>query len=212
MALKCLVFDCDGVILDSVPVKTKAFGRLVEDFGPEARDRFVMYHTVHGGVSRYLKFAWFFREFLNRDITPEESTEWGKRFEALALDEVRKCALIPGALETLQKWHGILPMYICTGAPQGEVTQILTERGLEKYFTGIYGSPPVKAILLKNIINAASVLPEETLMVGDASTDRDAAQENDSQFYGVGAELKGSLFPWSMNLLPLNDWIEEHLN
>ena len=25
MALKCLVFDCDGVILDSVPVKTRAF-------------------------------------------------------------------------------------------------------------------------------------------------------------------------------------------
>ena len=212
MALKCLVFDCDGVILDSVPVKTKAFGRLVEDYGPEARDPFVMYHTVHGGVSRYLKFAWFFREYLHREISPEESAEWGKKFEALALDEVLKCDLIPGALETLQKWHGKLPMYICTGAPQAEVSKILTERGLQKYFTAIYGSPPVKSILLKNIISAASVLPEETLMVGDASTDRDAAQDNDCQFYGVGPELKGSLFPWSMNLLPLNSWIEEHLN
>ena len=53
MALKCLVFDCDGVILDSVPVKTRAFARLAEPYGEEARDRFVMYHTVHGGVSRY---------------------------------------------------------------------------------------------------------------------------------------------------------------
>lgn len=36
MALKCLVFDCDGVILDSVPVKTRAFARLAEPYGEEA--------------------------------------------------------------------------------------------------------------------------------------------------------------------------------
>ncbi len=211
MALKCLAFDCDGVLLDSVPVKTKAFARLVEDYGQEAQDRFVMYHTMHGGVNRSLKFAWFFQEFLNREITPEESREWGKRFEDLALDEVRKCDLIPGALDTLKRWRGILPLYVCTGAPEQEVAKVLQEKGLEKYFTGIYGYPPIKSRLLAEIINDAGVLPQETLMVGDATTDRDAAEENDTQFYGVGPDLKGNLFPWSMNLIPLNNWIEEHI-
>ena len=28
MPLQCLVFDCDGVILDSVPVKTRAFAQI----------------------------------------------------------------------------------------------------------------------------------------------------------------------------------------
>ena len=88
MALKCLVFDCDGVILDSVPVKTRAFARLAEPYGEEARDRFVMYHTVHGGVSRYKKFEWFFREILDREITPAESEEWGRRFAEYALHGV----------------------------------------------------------------------------------------------------------------------------
>lgn len=212
MALKCIAFDCDGVILDSVPVKTKAFGRLVEEYGPEARDRFVMYHTTHGGVNRALKFAWFFREYMNREITPEESAEWGRRYEDLALDEVRKCGLIPGALETLKKWHGVLPMYVCTGAPQPEVQRILEEKGLARYFTGIYGYPPIKPRLLGEIINNACVLPRETLMVGDSSTDRDAAEENDTLFYGVGPDLKGSLFPWSMDLTPLNAWIEGRLD
>lgn len=59
MSLACIVFDCDGVILDSVPTKTRAFARLAEPYGAEARDRFVMYHMTHGGVSRYRKFAWF---------------------------------------------------------------------------------------------------------------------------------------------------------
>lgn len=212
MSIKCLVFDCDGVILDSVPVKTRAFARLVEPYGPEARDKFVLYHSMHGGVSRYLKFAWFFKEFLNREISPEESAEWGRKFESLALDEVRKCDLIPGALATLKRWQGILPMYVCSGAPKAEVALVLGERGLDKYFNGIFGSPPVKSLLLADIIKDVAVLPEETLMVGDAVTDRDAAANNDTQFYGVGPDLKGELFPWSMTLEPLNKWIEEHLN
>lgn len=212
MPLKCLVFDCDGVLLDSVPVKTRAFGRLAEPYGPEARDRFVMYHTRHGGVSRYLKFEWFFREILNREITPEESAEWGRKFEEYALDEVRKCDLIPGALETLKKWHGVLPMYVCTGAPRKEVSFILAERGLNAYFADILGSPPVKSELLHEIVHKlARVLPEETLMVGDATTDRDAALQNGTLFYATGPDLKGEIYPWSADLRPLNDWIEKHL-
>lgn len=212
MPLKCLVFDCDGVILDSVPVKTRAFARLAEPYGPEARDRFVMYHARHGGVSRYLKFEWFFREILDREITPEESAEWGRKFEEYALEEVRKCDLIPGARETLEKWRGILPMYVCTGAPRGEVSFILAERGLANYFNGILGSPPGKNELLHEIVHdLARVLPEEALMIGDATTDRDAALANGTLFYAVGPELKGEIYPWSENLLPLNAWIELHL-
>ena len=88
--LQCLAFDCDGVLLDSVPVKTRAFARIAEPYGAEARDRFVMYHTVHGGVSRYKKFEWFYREVLGREITPEESAELGRRFAEYSLEEVRR--------------------------------------------------------------------------------------------------------------------------
>ena len=125
MPLQCLVFDCDGVILDSVPVKTRAFARLAEPFGPEARDRFVMYHTVHGGVSRYKKFEWFFREVLGREISQEESTQWGRRFAEYALDEVRRCPLIPGVRDVLESWHGRLPLYVCSGAPEEELRLVL---------------------------------------------------------------------------------------
>lgn len=211
MPIKCLVFDCDGVLLDSVPVKTRAFGRLAEPYGLEAKDRFVMYHTVHGGVSRYRKFEWFFREVLGKEITPAESEEWGRKFAEYAFDEVRKCALIPGALETLEKWHGKMPMYVCSGAPKQELEIILNERKLAHYFNGIYGSPPAKSELLKEIIRSqAQLIAAETLMVGDAVTDEDAADQAGAQFYGIGPELKGGAFPWSPDLLPLNGWIEAH--
>ncbi len=207
MALQCLVFDCDGVILDSVPVKTRAFARLAQPFGDEARDRFVMYHTVHGGVSRYKKFQWFFREVLGREISDEESADWGRRFAEYALDEVRRCPLIPGVADVLETWRGRLPLYVCSGAPAEELRMVLHERGLERYFTGIYGSPPAKALLLAEIVRVAGVLPDHVLMVGDAVTDRDAAESVGTLFYGVGAELKGGDFPWGADLAGLSAWI-----
>jgi len=114
MSLACIVFDCDGVILDSVPTKTRAFARLAEPYGAEARDRFVMYHMTHGGVSRYRKFAWFFSEILGREITPQESEEWGKRFASYSLEEVKRCPLIPGVEKALTDWEGKLPMCVCS--------------------------------------------------------------------------------------------------
>lgn len=211
MSLQCLVFDCDGVILDSVPVKTRAFARLAEPYGEEARDRFVMYHTVHGGVSRYRKFQWFFREILGRDISPEESQDWGERFAQYALDEVRRCPLIAGAQQTLEHWHGRLPLYVCSGTPTEELCTILQERGLFSLFTGVYGSPPAKAERLAQIVRQAGLDPADVLMVGDALTDRNAAESVGTQFYAVGPELKGGDIPWGPDLTALNAWIAERL-
>lgn len=209
--IKCLVFDCDGVILDSVPVKTRAFARLAEPYGHEAVDRMVLYHGMHGGVSRFRKFEWFFREILNRDITPEESEAWGHKFAEYALDEVRRCCLIPGAEAVLENWFGKIPMYICSGAPVAELELILGERGLAHYFNGIYGSPPAKAELLKEIVKSQKkLMAAEFLMIGDATTDLKAAEEAETQFYGVGPDLKGGDYPWSPNLIKLNEWLNEH--
>lgn len=36
MALSLIVFDCDGVILESVDAKTKAFAQVAEPLGAEA--------------------------------------------------------------------------------------------------------------------------------------------------------------------------------
>lgn len=212
MALKCLVFDCDGVILDSVPVKTRAFGRLAEPYGEEAREKFVAYHTEHGGVSRYRKFAWFFREVLNSEITEAESKAWGEKFTEYALDEVRKCAMIPGALNVLETWHGKLPLYVCSGTPSEELRMVLEERNLARFFNGIYGSPPGKGELLKDIIRSQpGLLADETLVIGDSITDEQAAERNGAHFYAVGPELEGDFKPWAMDLTSLNSWIAAHV-
>lgn len=212
MSLKCLVFDCDGVILDSVPTKTRAFARLAEPFGAEARDRFVMFHMTHGGVSRYRKFAWFFQEVLGKEITEAESQEWGKRFSEYSLDEIKRCPLIEGIQGVLDQWKGKLPMCVCSGTPTEELVQVLKLRGLDTYFDLILGSPPAKAEVLDGIVKRLQLDPADVLMVGDASTDRNAAEKVGTLFYGCGKELKNDgLFPWGMTMTGLNDWIAAHV-
>lgn len=211
MALQCIVFDCDGVILDSVPVKTRAFARIAAPYGQEAQDRFVMYHSLHGGVSRYKKFQWFYNEVLGREISDEESEKLGRLFSEYALDEVRRCPLIPGIQEVLDTWKGRLPLYVCSGAPHEEVLAVLQERKLDHYFVSIHGSPPAKAKLLGQIVAPLPLTPQDVLMVGDAPTDRDAAEEVGTLFYGVGSDIKPALesaYPWGADLTGLNDWIK----
>jgi len=208
MTLSCIIFDCDGVILESVPVKTRAFARLAEPFGPEAVDRLVKYHTVHGGVSRYKKFEWLYREVLGREIGPEELEALGRRYAELAFEEVCRCALVPGVEEVLRSRQGRTPMYVCSGAPHEELNVIMRRRGLHPYFAGIYGSPPAKDELLREIIRLAGVEPASAVMVGDSVTDRDAAAAVGTLFYGRGDELKGGDFPWGADLTGLNAWLD----
>ena len=208
MALSCIVFDCDGVILESVPVKTRAFARLAEPFGSEAVDKLVMYHRVHGGVSRYKKFEWLYREVLGREITQEELEELGSRYADMAFEEVCRCDLVPGVEEVLKRWHGRAPMYVCSGAPHEELNSILRGRGLSRYFAGMYGSPPAKTELLRVILDLADIDPATAVMVGDSVTDLDAAEAVGALFYGRGSGLKGGSFPWGEDLTGLNAWLE----
>ena len=88
---------------------------------------------------------------------------------------------------------------------------VLRERNLDQYFVSIHGSPPAKAKLLGQIVAALPLAPEDVLMVGDAPTDHEAAQEVGTLFYGVGPDIKPaseSLYPWGPDLTGLNDWIK----
>ena len=185
--IRAAVFDFDGVVLESVDVKTRAFARVVGDW-PEHVDAMVDYHLAHGGVSRFEKFAWFHRERLGREITAAESAAMGERFSAMALDEVLACAFVPGARELLERRARELPLYVASGTPQDELREIVARRDLERLFTGVYGSPPTKAQILERVADEEGCTPSELLMVGDAMTDYEGAR-------AVGAAFAGRVPP-----------------
>ena len=210
MPISLVVFDCDGVILESVDVKTLAFGQIVEQHGAEAVSRMTEYHLAHGGVSRIRKFEWFYDEVLGRKITENELQALSCKFRQLAFEGVMRSPMVPGIMETLESLHGRLPMYVASGTPKDELVQVLDARNLTRFFNGVYGTPPEKSELLRRIIEKAGIAPNDTLMVGDSSTDLDAALFCGSRFFGVGAEFAETSSPFAHDCIALAQWINEH--
>ena len=189
MPCDVICFDCDGVLLDSVGIKTDAFASLFREHGPEAEAFMVDYHMAHGGVSRYEKFRHFFRHWFKREITEAEMAELGERFTKACLKALLTTPMIPGAREFLEANAARpkpLPLYVASGAPHQELVHILAHMGLSGHFKAIYGSPPAKAALLARVVDEAGVEPARVLMVGDSSTDLLAAQVVGTGFLGVG--------------------------
>lgn len=208
MALSLLIFDCDGVILENMDVKIRAFERIGGEVSREMGERLAMYHAMHGGVSRYEKFAWLYRQAYGRNISPEESEALNRRFVEYALEEVAVSPLVRGTQEVLDHWKGRVPMYVASGAPQEELVFLLEKRGLAHYFNAMYGYPPPKEHLLPRILKEVGCPPGEAVMVGDSGYDLRAAEHAGTLFYGRGELFKGGDYPWHEDMTRLNGYLE----
>ncbi len=186
--IRAIIFDFDGVILDSVDIKTRAFARLFEEHGPEVSRQVVEHHLAHGGVSRFRKFAHIYEHILHHPMPEGESERLGEKFSALVFDEVTKAAWIPGAPEFLQQHHGSCLFFIASGTPQEELERIVKLRDLEKYFTGVFGSPTTKDEIIRRIMTQHDLNAPEVMFVGDAMTDYQAAQSGKVSFIGIAPE------------------------
>ncbi|MDR1043814.1 MAG: HAD hydrolase-like protein [Candidatus Adiutrix sp.] len=204
--LQAIVFDCDGVILESADIKSRAIFKLGEPFGPEIQRRFYEHHLRHTGVSRYEKFAWLYRTELGREISPEESTRLGHLFAGYCGEAVRQAPFVPGFEAVLAECQGRLPLFVASGTPHEELCQILAERGLRDKFTAIFGAPPAKSELLSRIISGNGLRADRVLMVGDGETDLQAAHDNGTLFYGRGELFKDRGLPWSLDLTGLGKY------
>lgn len=193
---QAVFWDFDGVVLDSVHVKTRAFARMFSKFGPEVEKAVVDYHLSNGGVSRFEKFKYFYNNLLKRSISVQELTELGEEFSNLVLQEVLSAPFIPGAYETLcnLKQEGV-PCYVVSGTPEEEVRHIVKVRQLEGLFEEVHGSPRNKGEILEDILYRKHYLPESCMFLGDSLTDYHAAQLTKMNFIGVVSDGIESPFP-----------------
>ena len=54
--IKAIIFDYDGVIAESVNVKTEAFAEMYKPYGESILKKVVSHHEANGGISRFEKF------------------------------------------------------------------------------------------------------------------------------------------------------------
>lgn len=182
--IKAIIFDFDGVILESAVIKTEAFGEVVKDYPEEQARAFVDYHMSHMGISRHVKFRYFIEEILNEEYSDEKEQRLADAFERIVFDRVMKCAFVPGAQEFLERNYDKFDMFIASGTPDEEMNRIIDGRNLRRYFIGIYGTPMKKPEIIRQILDQYGYLNKETIFVGDAGTDLNAANETSLVFVG----------------------------
>ena len=189
-------FDFDGVILDSVDVKTKAFVKMFRGYGPEVEKKVVEYHLNNGGVSRFDKFRYYYKKILNKPVNEEIIKSLSEQFSNLVVDGVLASPFMPGAKESLEslKEKGI-PCYIVSATPHEEINLILEKKELKGYFKEVHGSPRKKWEICQEIITKENYNPQNCLFIGDAMSDYEAAQINGICFLGIVGN--GEISPFS---------------
>ena len=180
--LRAIVFDFDGVILESADVKTEAFLELYAEHGAELVAKVREHHLANLGISRFKKFAWIAENLFGKQISEAESVSLGERFSALALARVLAAPMVPGAQEALDKLSDRLLLFVASGTPQGELDMIVQERGLSRYFREVWGTPSEKPAIVRDLLARYSLTADQVLFIGDGMSDHKAAVETGLHF------------------------------
>lgn len=180
--IKAIIFDFDGVIVESVDIKTKAFARLFANEGEDIVSKVVDYHLKNGGVSRFDKFRYYYKEILRRPLSDERFKELCSGFSELVMEEVVKAPYVKGSKEVLDNYSINYQCFVATGTPQEEIDEIIKQRGMGPYFKGVFGAPKKKNVIVREILESFCLKPDEVVFVGDAMSDYQAASDNSIEF------------------------------
>jgi phosphoglycolate phosphatase-like HAD superfamily hydrolase len=174
-APRVVVFDFDGVILESGDIKTEAFVELFAEHTDHIHE-IRRHHLDNLGVSRFRKFEHIYKNILKRPLDDEEKKRLGERFSRIVFEKVLAAPFVGGAREALEALRvKDVPMIVASGTPQDELDRIVDERGLRALFVEVWGSPNEKAEVLRGVMKRFACGCDEILFVGDGTTDHEAA-------------------------------------
>jgi len=178
---RTIVFDCDGVILDSNKIKTLAFYEVTKDFGKEKADALVDFHLLNGGVSRNKKFKYFICHILDEEYSEEKNDQLCKEYGEIVSKKLLSCK-INSSLLWLKKNFPNNNWLVVSGGNQVELRSIFKLRKIDILFEkGIYGSPDSKEEILGREIKKKNII-FPSLFIGDSKYDYLASSQYNLDF------------------------------
>lgn len=195
-AASLVFWDFDGVIKDSVDVKTVAFEQLFLPHGPELAQRVRRHHECNGGVSRFEKIP-LYLSWTDEPVTSAKVDEYCDRFSKAVLKAVIDSPWVVGVREYLLANSSHQSFILVTATPQEEIYQILSAINISHCFIEVHGAPTRKAQAIKSVLERRQISPYQALMIGDSEADFEAAQKN--------------AVPFILRKTPLNVALQNHL-
>jgi len=176
-----IFLDFDGVIKDSVEVKSDAFEKLFVSFGSNFAKRVRKHHEINGGMSRFEKLD-IYLNWSGQTITQELLDDHLAKFSKLVKQKVIDSDWVPGIIEYFSKLYEKPTLYLVTATPQPEIEEILLKLKIRHFFREVVGAPIKKKDAIKKLLKKFFIKPDNSLMVGDSFSDYNAAKQNNVPF------------------------------
>lgn len=192
--IKAIIWDFDGVLMNSNQIRDLGFREVLKEYAPEEVDQLMVFHQRNGGLSRYVKFRYFFEEIRQESINEEEVQYWANQFGLIMRQLlVRSELLIEETLDFVKKASKEIPMFIVSGSDQEELRYLCKNLGISEYFQRIHGSPTPKKEWVARIIAEENLDTAASILIGDSINDQEAAVVNGIHFMGYNnPELESS--------------------
>ena len=137
--MTALIFDMDGVIVDSNQMHRQAWEAFNRRYGLETTEE--MHQRMYGKRN-----DWIVRDFYGEGMTPEEVEARGRAKERLYREMMAgriEQMLVPGLRAFLER-HRDLPMGVGSNAEPENVAFVLDEAGLRRYFRAVVDGHQVR--------------------------------------------------------------------
>lgn len=180
-AYRALFWDFDGVIKDSLDVKTKAFLDLFLPFGEIVARKVCDHHLANGGMSRMEKIPLYLR-WAGEDDGVAAVSEYCWRFGSIVRQSVIDSPWVPGVERILRSNPYRQQFIVVSATPYLELIEILQRLSLVECFARVYGSPTHKPDAIQATMTDYGLDPARCLMIGDALADLVAAESTGVAF------------------------------
>jgi len=182
---KVILWDFDGVLMDSNSTRDLGFKEVLKEYPKEQIAALMDYHQRNGGLSRYVKFRYFFETIRGEEIDDKNVQLWADKFSTIMKEIlVNPALLIQDSMDFVTKHYQHVAMHIVSGSDQSELRHICKACNISQYFKSIHGSPTPKIELVKQVLQDNAYQKDDCLLIGDSINDKEAAEINGIDFRG----------------------------
>ncbi len=199
---KIIIFDFDGVFVQSNQIKTLAFIKVYKKLGlnNDQLKYIENFHKKNLGMSRFEKFKILHKFFFDINLNKNKLKKLSETFGEIVLNKIVSMPLSRCLKNFLKRNHKKYYFYISTGTPTKEIKKIIKIFCLEKYFIKIYGSPLNKNNHIKKIIKNKNFNKKNIFFIGDSEIDYKTSNNNNIKFilfknkYNKVSNFKNKIF------------------
>lgn len=180
-----ILWDFDGVILNSMPIREYGFKTVLKNYPKKEVEKLLKFHRENGGLSRYVKFRYFFEEILEEDLSDERLGRFTTQYSEIMREKLcQREFLITETVNFIDENQSKYKMHIVSGSDEKELQYLCEQLQISHFFESITGSPTPKVELVSSLIEKYDYNTIELCLIGDSRNDFEAAQFNGIDFYG----------------------------